>query len=132
MEETLQAHLRQPILKILHSHGITKASSISLQVFASLLDKYLKSTVESCQEYANHAGRTSLSVDDVLESLEEMGTVLDDLKDYLEVECGVASRNAADGAAVPPAAEPSGVQKYAKVLGVRKETELHEFKGQIC
>lgn len=130
MEETLHAHLRQPILKILHSHGITKASSVSLQVFSSLLDKYLKSVVDSCQEYANHAGRPNLSVYDVLESLEEMGTVLDDLRDYLEVECGVSPGKPFDGVAVPSAAESSGIQKYAKAIGPRKEAELHEFKGK--
>lgn len=130
MEEAVHAHLRQPMLKILHSHGITRASSVSLHVLSSLLDKYLKSTVESCQEYANHAGRVNLNVYDVLESLEEMGTVLDDLRDYLEVECGVSRKEGDDNQLATTSAEVQGMLKYARAVNPRKEAELHEFGGK--
>jgi histone H3/H4 len=127
MDESLYAHLHQPILKILHSYGITKASSISVQVLSSVLDKYLASLVASCQDYANHAGRTSLRVNDVMESLEEMGTLLDDLKDYLEQEGGVTRTK--DGPTVP-VQDQSALSRYANVTGPRKEAELNEFKGE--
>ncbi|CCA66465.1 hypothetical protein PIIN_00151 [Serendipita indica DSM 11827] len=128
MEEALHAHLRPSILKILHSQGITKASSISLQVLSSLCDKYLKSLVASCQEYANHAGRDSLQVYDVFQSLEEMGTVLEDLRDYLEVDGGVQLSAGVDR---PAGADATGLQRYANVVSARKEAELNDFKGKL-
>ncbi|KIM29154.1 hypothetical protein M408DRAFT_68102 [Serendipita vermifera MAFF 305830] len=126
MEEPLHAHLRQPILKILHSHGITRASSVSLQVLSTLLDKYMKNVLVSCQEYANHAGRNGLRVQDLVSSLEEMGSTLDDLGDYLEIDCGVRKEKERAGTNKD---ELLGLQRYAHVVGSRKEAELNEFKG---
>jgi len=127
MDEPLHAHLRQPIFKILHSHGITRASSVSLQVLSSLLDKYMKDVLLSCQGYANHAGRNGLRVQDLMQSLEEMGCTLEDLEDYLQIEGGVRKEKE------KPAYnndEAMGLQRYANVVGPRKEAELNEFKGE--
>jgi len=126
MDEPLHAHLRQPILKILHSHGITRASSISLQVLSTLLDKYMKDVLLSCHEYAHHAGRSGLRIQDLVSSLEEMGSTLDDLGDYVDIEGGV--RRDKDKAGINE--ESQGLQRYALAVGTRKEAELSEFKGQ--
>jgi Wiskott-Aldrich syndrome protein len=123
MDEPLYAHLRHPILKVLHSHGITKSSSVSINVLTDVLDKYLKSLLGSCQEYANHAGRTSLKVNDVIHSLDEMGTTLDDLRDYLEIDAGIRGQEESN--------PKEGIQRYAYVVGPKKEAELNEFKGDM-
>jgi histone H3/H4 len=127
MDEPLHAHLRQPILKILHSHGITRASSVSLQVLSSLLDKYMKGVLLSCQEYANHAGRNGLRVQDMMQSLEEMGCTLEDLEDYLQIEGGIRKEKEKP---TYNSEELIGLQRYAHVVGTRKEAELNEFKGE--
>jgi histone H3/H4 len=127
MDESLHAHLRQPILKILHSHGITRASSVSLQVLSSLLDKYMKDVLLSCQEYANHAGRNGLRVQDMMQSLEEMGCTSEDLEDYLQIEGGVRTEKEKS---TYNNEEVMGLHRYANVVGPRKEAELNEFKGK--
>ncbi|KAG8760541.1 hypothetical protein FRC14_002782 [Serendipita sp. 396] len=131
MDESLHAHLRLPILKILHSQGITKASATSLHVLSSVLDKYLQSLLVSCQEYANHAGRCSLHVYDVLGSLEEMGTVLDDLKDYAETEGSLLAVESVDKTTGIPGIGLTGQQRYANMAGTRKDIELNEFKDSL-
>ena len=87
----------------------------------------MKSVVLSCQEYANHSGRTALWVQDMVQSLEEVGCTLDDLEDYLEVEEGVRRDKEKAGYNNE---EGSGLQRYANVVGPRKEAELNEFRGQ--
>lgn len=51
-----------------------------------------------------------------------MGTTLDDLRDYMDIETG---NKAQEG---PNANE--GIQRYAYVVGPKKEAELNEFRGK--
>ena len=68
-----------------------------------------------------------MRVQDLISSLEEMGSTLEDLGDYLEIEGGI--RKDKDKANIN-GDEFLGMQRYAYVVGPRKEAELNEFKGK--
>ena len=87
----------------------------------------MKDILLSCQGYANHAGRNGLRVQDLTQSLEEMGCTLDDLEDYLQIEGGVRKEKEKP---TYNNEEAMGLQRYANVVGLRKEAELNEFKGE--
>lgn len=57
-----------------------------------------------------------------------MGTVLEDLRDYLEVDGGVQLSAGVDR---PAGADATGLQRYANVVSARKEAELNDFKENL-
>lgn len=109
MEEAIAGHLKLTIVRMLYSQGFTKSSTHTVAVLTDLLDRYLKLLVASCTDYAYHAGRPSINVYDTLFAMEEMGTNLDDMRDYFD-------------------AEAKDTQKYAATLP-KSAQELAELEG---
>ena len=86
MEEAIVGHLKLAIVRVLYSQGFTKSSTHTVAVLTDILDRYLKLLVASCADCAHHAGRPSVNAYDTLLAMEEMGTTLDDLRDYCDAE----------------------------------------------
>lgn len=86
MEEAIVGHLKLTIVRTLYSQGFTKSSTHTVAVLTDLVDRYLKLLIASCADYAHHAGRASVNVYDTLLAMEEMGTTLDDMRDYCDAE----------------------------------------------
>lgn len=86
MDEAIVGHLKLAIVRMLYSQGFTKSSTHTVAVLTDLLDRYLKLLVASCADYAHHAGRPSVNAYDTLLAMEEIGTTLDDMRDYCDVE----------------------------------------------
>jgi histone H3/H4 len=110
MEEAIVGHLKLTVVRTLYSQGFTKSSAHTVAVLTDLLDRYLKLLLASCADYAHHAGRPSVSVYDTLLAMEEMGTTLDDLRDYCD-------------------AEAKDTQRYTATLP-KSAQELAELKGK--
>jgi len=109
MEEAIVGHLKLTIVRMLYSQGFTKSSTHTVAVLTDLLDRYLKLLVASCADDAHHAGRPSINAYDTLLAMEEMGTTLDDMRDYCDVEA-------------------KDTQKYTATLP-KTAQELTELKG---
>jgi len=111
MEEAIVGHLKLAIVRMLYSQGFTKSSTHTVAVLTDLLDRYLKLLVASCADYAHHAGRPSVNVYDTLLAMEDMGTTLDNMRDYCD-------------------AEVKDTQKYTTTLP-KSAQELAELKGML-
>ena len=109
MEEAIVGHLKLAIVRMLYSQGFTKSSTHTVAVLTDLLDRYFKLLVASCADYAHHSGRPSFNAYDTLLAMEEMGTTLDDMRDYCDVEV-------------------KDTQKYTATLP-KSAQELAELKG---
>lgn len=103
--------LRAPIIKSLFSHGFTKSSTQTVYVLADLLDRYLKAVVGASAEFSSHGGRLSIAPHDVVLALEDVGTTLEDLRDYSN-------------------GEGKDAQRYSQV-SQRKQLELAELRGMF-
>lgn len=110
MEEAIVGHLKLTIVRVLYSQGFTKSSTHTVAVLTDLLDRYLKLLVASCADYARHAGRPSINAYDTLLAMEEMGTTLDDMKDYTDAEAKDTQKYTA--------ALPKSAQELADLTGI--------------
>src|SRR5258708_7653967 len=109
MEEAIVGHLKLTIVRTLYSQGFTKSSAQTVAVLTDLVDRYLKLLVASCADFAYHAGQPSVNVYDALLAMEELGTTLDDVRDYCD-------------------AEAKDTQKYTATLP-KSSQELADLKG---
>ena len=112
MEEAIVGHLKLAIVRMLYSQGFTKSSTHTVAVLTDLLDRYFKLLVASCADYAHHAGRPSVNAYDTLLAMEEMGTTLDDMRDYCDVEVKDTQKYTA--------ALPKSAQELAELKGMSK------------
>jgi histone H3/H4 len=111
MEEAIVGHLKLAIVRMLYSQGFTKSSTHTVAVLTDLLDRYLKLLLGSCADYAHHAGRPSVNAYDTLLAMEDMGTTLDNMRDYCDTEA-------------------KDTQKYTTTLP-KSAQELAELKGML-
>ncbi|KAF9238395.1 hypothetical protein BU15DRAFT_47719 [Melanogaster broomeanus] len=84
------------IIKILHAHGFARTSSQATSVLSNLLSRYLVVVTSACGQYAELAGRSKLSVHDLVACLGELGTDLDELSEYCSTEGVELSRDASN------------------------------------
>jgi len=112
MEEAVVGHLKLTIVRMLYSQGFTKSSTHTVAVLTDLLDRYLKLLVTSCTDYAHHAGRPSFNAYDTLLAMEEMGTTLDDMRDYCDAEARDTQKYTAT--------LPKSAQELADLKGISK------------
>lgn len=80
------AVLDSVIIKILHSHSFARTSSQASSVLSNLLSRYLALVASACGQYAELAGRSKLSVHDMVVCLDELGTNVDELSEYCSTE----------------------------------------------
>ncbi|KIJ60429.1 hypothetical protein HYDPIDRAFT_98718 [Hydnomerulius pinastri MD-312] len=85
-------------IKILHAHSFARTSSQASSVLSNLLSRYLILVASACGQYAELAGRSRLSVHDLLACLGELGTNMDELSEYCSTEGVELSRYASSSA----------------------------------
>lgn len=86
MESPIQHILDEVVSRTLHSQSFARSSTQACHVLSDLLARYLVLLTSTCGRYAEHAGRNSISARDVEATLEEMGTDVQELKDFLHLE----------------------------------------------
>lgn len=94
--------------RTLHAHAFTRSSSQSSAVLTDLLSRYLTLLSSTCAKYAQHAGRTGLTVRDAISALDDLGVSLDELSEY----CSTQGKE---------------LNRYA-LYSARRVEDLHEFK----
>lgn len=86
MDGATQKLVESSIHRTLHAHSFSRASSVATHTLADLLSRYLHLLLQSCAQYAQHAGHTSINVHDALHALDDLGFSLDELKQYAQGE----------------------------------------------
>ncbi|KAF9477471.1 hypothetical protein BDN70DRAFT_881178 [Pholiota conissans] len=98
--------------RTLHAHAFSRSSSQASAVLTDLLSRYLTLLTSTCAKYAQHAGRTGLTVRDAIGALDELGVSLDELSEYCSTE-------------------GKELNRYA-LYSARRVEDLHEFKSQLA
>jgi len=94
--------------RTLHAHSFSRSSSHASSVLTDLLSRYLALLTSTCAKYAQHAGRTGLTVRDAIGALDELGVSVEALNEYC-------------------ATEGKELNRYA-LYSARRVEDLHEFK----
>ena len=108
MDSNNQRLLESITHKSLHAHAFSRSSSQATHVLTDLLSRYLTLLTTTCGQYAAHAGRTRISMQDALQAVGELGTSVDELHEYGMVEGWDMGR-------------------YAQ-LSVRRTEEMNDFR----
>lgn len=113
MESGSQKLLESAVQKTLHAHAFSRSSSQASVVLTDLLSRYLTLLTSTCSKYAQHAGRTGLTVQDIIGALDDLGVSIEELSDYCS-------------------SEGKELNRYA-LHSSRRIEDLHEFEGQsLC
>jgi histone H3/H4 len=80
--------------RTLHAHAFSRSSTQASLALTDLLSRYLALLASTSAKYAQHAGRTKLSVRDIVGALDELGVGLDELSDYASSEAKELNRYA--------------------------------------
>ncbi|TFY78282.1 hypothetical protein EWM64_g5730 [Hericium alpestre] len=72
--------------KTLHAHSFARSSTQASLTLTDLLSRYLLLLSSTCAQYAQHAGRTDLSVRDAVCALGELGVSVEELSEYCQYE----------------------------------------------
>jgi histone H3/H4 len=97
--------------RTLHAHAFSRSSSQASAVLTDLLSRYLTLLSATCAKYAQHAGRTGLTVHDAISALDDLGVSLDELSEYCSTE-------------------GKELNRYA-LYSARRVEDLHEFKCML-
>ena len=100
------------VMKILHAHSFARTSAQAMSVLSNLLTRYLVLLASACGHLSELAGRSSLSVHDLVACLEEFGTSLDELGEYGSTEGVELSRYGSSSA--------------------KRLDDLADFRGMVC
>lgn len=84
MESGSSKILESIIHRTLHAHNFSRSSSQAAHVLTDLLARYLSLLTLTCAQFAQHAGRSSLSIHDIIYALEEIGISTDELVGHCE------------------------------------------------
>ncbi|KAF9460465.1 hypothetical protein BDZ94DRAFT_1324056 [Collybia nuda] len=112
MESGSHKLLESAAYKTLHAHGFSRSSSQASLVLTDLLSRYLTLLSTTCAKYAQHAGRSGLSVWDAFGALEELGVGADELSEYYLSEAKEL--------------------KHYTFNSARRVEDLNEFKAQLA
>lgn len=110
MESGSQKLLESAAQKTLHAHAFSRSSSQASLVLTDLLSRYLALLTSTCTKYAQHAGRTGLTVRDAIGALNDLGVSIEELSEYCS-------------------SEGKELNRYA-LHSTRRVEDLNEFKGQ--
>jgi histone H3/H4 len=86
MENGAQKLLESATIRTLHAHNFSRSSTQASLVLTDLFSRYLDLVTSTCAKYAEHAGRTKLSIRDAVEALDELGVGVAELKEYCAIE----------------------------------------------
>lgn len=84
MDGAACALLESVTQKTLYAHNFNRASTQATHVLTDLLARYVSLLTTTCARYAEHAGRTSVSIPDAILALDEIGTSIGELTDYAQ------------------------------------------------
>ena len=93
-----QAAVDSVVMKILHAHSFSRTSAQAMSVLSNLLTRYFILLASACGQFSELAGRSRLSVHDLVACLDELGTNLDELGEYCSTEGVELSRYASSSA----------------------------------
>ncbi|KAF7320990.1 BTP domain-containing protein [Mycena chlorophos] len=110
MEHAAFKMLESATHRTVHATGFSRTSSHASAVLTDLLARYISLASSTSAKFAQHSGRTTVTFNDALEALDEMGFSLDDLIVYMR--------------------EGKELARYALYSGRRVE-ELHEFRAHV-
>ncbi|CAK5271037.1 unnamed protein product [Mycena citricolor] len=96
--------------RMIHAAAFSRASTQACSVLTDLLVRYISLLAATTGKYAEHAGRTNLTMADALSALEELGSESEDLIQYMS--------------------EAKELSRYA-IYSLRRVEELHEFKARL-
>ncbi|TFK37668.1 hypothetical protein BDQ12DRAFT_652775 [Crucibulum laeve] len=111
MDGAAQKLLECATQRTLHAHAFSRSSSQASLVLTDLLSRYLSLLTSTCAKYAQHAGRTELSIHDAIGALDELGVGVDELNEYC-------------------ATEGKEFNRYA-LHSARRVEDLNEFRAQL-
>ncbi|OCB86061.1 hypothetical protein A7U60_g6959 [Sanghuangporus baumii] len=86
MDGAASALLESITQKTLHAHSFNRASTQATHVLTELLTRYVSLLTSTCARYAEHAGRSSVSIPDAVLALDELGVSVEELVDYVQGE----------------------------------------------
>ena len=109
MDSGSQKLLESATIRTLHAHNFSRSSTQASLVLTDLFSRYLHLLTSTCGKYAQHAGRTKLSIRDVVEALSELGMDVAELKEYASIEGAELGR-------------------YA-IKSARRMEDLNDFRG---
>jgi histone H3/H4 len=112
MESCAQKLLETAALRTLHAHSFSRSSNLASNVLTDLLSRYLALLSSTSAKHAQHAGRTSLTVYDVVSALDDLGMSMHELSDFAAIEAKELSR-------------------YA-VYSTRRIEDLYDLRGNIA
>ena len=81
-------------IKTLHAHGFSKSSNHANILLADIASRYLANLAQTVANYAEHAGRHTISPADAVQAIDDLGTSVDELRDYCATECRDMARYA--------------------------------------
>lgn len=109
MDTSAKKILENVTIKTLHAQGFSRTSTQTNAVLTDVLSRYLQIVAATAAKYADHAGRRRVMVKDAVEAFDELGTSVDELKDYC-------------------ATEGKDMTRYAE-HGLKRVEDLNDFKG---
>jgi len=83
MDAAARSFLESATQRTLHAHNFSRSSSEASHVLSELLARYYTLLAGTCARYAEHAGRSSAVVTDAVRALDEMGTGVEDLSEFV-------------------------------------------------
>lgn len=110
MDNAAHKVLESSIHRTLHANSFSRASTQATFVLTDLLSRYLQLLTASCAKYSQHAGRSNISIRDVVGALDDLGLSVDELGEFFTLEGRDLSR-------------------YA-VYTPRRAEDMNEFKSQ--
>ena len=108
MESGAHKLLESATQRTLHAHAFSRSSTQASSVLTDLLSRYLTLLTSTCAKYAQHAGRSGLTIHDAVGALSELGVGVEELSGY----CATEGRE---------------LNRYA-LYSARRVEDLHEFK----
>lgn len=74
------------VAQIAEVAGAEACQESGVDILTDLLVRYITQLCSGAHDYAEVAGRTEFNVVDVLQSLEDLGTTADELRQYVELQ----------------------------------------------
>ncbi|KAL1687418.1 hypothetical protein GGG16DRAFT_116995 [Schizophyllum commune] len=86
MDGATQKLVESTVHRVLHANSFSRASSNATHILADIFARYYLVLAQTCAQYAQHAGRSSINVHDALHAIEDLGFSLEELQDYVQGE----------------------------------------------
>ncbi|TCD68995.1 hypothetical protein EIP91_009217 [Steccherinum ochraceum] len=125
METASKKILESATLTTLHAQQFSRSSTQAHLLLTDLLSRYVSLLSSTCAKYAEHAGRLSVSEQDAVAALGELGVGVDELTEYWETEGKEMARFGYTGRAskTPRRLEELDEMRAALAVGLRTDRD---------